>query len=75
MKTQKQNLNELKEKIFKDLADRVKTISANQETITFMRRTNFGVTRVYFEYNIKEGKFNQMYVGSPKNKKIIYEGK
>lgn len=73
MKTQKQNLNELKKELFKGLEGKVKITNKTPETITFTRKMNFGAARIYFKYSFKDKAINQIYTNKNKIKKIIYD--
>lgn len=67
------NLNQIKNNLFGNLAGKVSTISANKEIALFTRKIEFGSTPIYFEYSLKKDEINKIYLNSKKNrKKIIY---
>lgn len=68
------NLNQIKNDLFGNLAGKVSAMSMNKETAFFTRKIEFGSMPLYFEYSLKKNEINKIYLNSKKNrKKVIYD--
>src|SRR3989344_1391977 len=63
------------EKEFAEMAKKYDSVINDKNKIIFERKTNFGKTRIYVEYNFKENSINKIYSKFKGEEKIIYNGK
>jgi len=68
-------INSIKNKLFGNLEAEIIKNTKEPDKITFKRKTNFGKTRIYVEYNFKENSINKIYSKFKGEEKIIYNGK
>lgn len=70
------NLNQIKNNLFGNLAGKVNIINTNKETALFTRKIEFGTIPLYFEYDVNKNEINKIYLNSYRNrKKVIYDRK